>query len=419
MADDPGAAQVWRTLRITNFRNYMVGNFISQVGLWTQRVGVQWLTWQLTGSPTWLGIMAFADFFPIVVLSPLGGAMADRLSPLRALRLYIVLSAVLSAAIAGLTLGGLITIESLFLLVLVNGCVLAFNYPLRLSILYTLVGREHLTTAISINSVSFSLSRIGGPALAGIVISQWGVGLSVSFTVVADIVFIIALCWVRLLDPGATHAAKPLGNIPREIMEGFRYVRNHPGLGPLVVILVTTSLLARPFTDLFAGFADQVFGRGADGLAWLTSMQGVGAAIGAFVVARYHGVQGLTRKMVSSMLILSFAVLGFAATDMFWFALGCTVIVGYALVVVGVIEQSLMQASVDDAVRGRVASLYILFARGCPAFGALLMGTAAEYAGLRPPIAIGAALCIGLWLWARRRQARMAEALEKEAPAPQ
>lgn len=412
MAEDSGAAQVWRTLKIPNFRNYMAGNFVSQVGLWTQRVGVQWLTWQLTGSPIWLGVMAFADFFPIVVMAPLGGVMADRLNPLSALRLYIVLSGALSAVIAALTLRGLISIETLLVLVLLNGCVLAFNYPLRLSILHTLVGRDSLTTAISINSVGFSLSRIGGPALAGIIISQWGVGLSVSFTVFADIVFIIALCWVRLLSPRKTRERKPIREIPGEIMAGFRYVRTHAGLAPLVVILVTTSLFARPFTDLFAGFADDVFGMGADGLAWLTSMQGIGAFFGSITIARYSGVAGLTAKMVFSVLILSFAVLGFAATDIFWFALGCTVIAGYALVVFGVIEQSLMQVSVDDAMRGRVASLYILFARGCPAFGALLMGALAEYAGLRAPIAGGAVLCIVLWTWARRHQARMAQALE-------
>lgn len=417
MAEDSGAAQVWRTLKIPNFRNYMAGNFVSQVGLWTQRVGVQWLTWQLTGSPIWLGVMAFADFFPLVVMAPLGGVMADRLNPLSALRLYIILSGALSAVIAALTLSGLVTIETLLVLVLLNGCVLAFNYPLRLSILHTLVGRDALTTAIGINSVGFSLSRIGGPALAGIIISQWGVGLSVSFTVFADIVFIIALCWVRLLSPRKTRESKPIREIPGEIMAGFRYVRTHAGLAPLVVILVTTSLFARPFTDLFAGFADDVFGMGADGLAWLTSMQGIGAFFGSITIARYSGVAGLTAKMVFSVLILSFAVLGFAATDIFWFALGCTVIAGYALVVFGVIEQSLMQASVDDAMRGRVASLYILFARGCPAFGALLMGALAEYAGLRAPIAGGAVLCIVLWTWARRRQAQMAQALEI-GPAP-
>ncbi len=414
MAEASGAATAWRTLNIPNFRNYMAGNFVSQVGLWTQRVGVQWLTWELTGSPTWLGIMAFADFFPIVVMAPLGGVLADRLNPLSALRLYIFISACLSAVIAGLTLNGLITIEYLLVLVLANGCVLAFNYPLRLSMIHTLVGRESLTSAISINSVGFSFSRIGGPALAGVIILQWGVGPAVSFTVFADIVFITALYWVRLLSAHKARGSKPLREIPGEILEGFHYVRNHPGLGPLVVILVMTSLFARPFTDLFAGFADDVFGRGADGLAWLTSMQGIGAAIGSILLARHAGVVGLTGKMVFSILVLSFAVLGFAATDIFWFALGCALIAGYALTVLGVIEQSLMQASVEDAVRGRVASLYILFARGCPAFGALLMGSLAEYAGLRAPIAGGAVLCIALWAWARRRQAGMAQALETE-----
>src|SRR5690606_2856099 len=138
-----------------------------------------------------------------------------------------------------------------------------------------------------------------------------------------------------------------------------------------------------------------------------TSMQGAGAAVGSILLARYHGVVGLTRRMVFSMLVLVLAVLGFVATDIFWVALAFTLVAGYALTVLGVIEQSLMQAPVDDAVRGRVASLYIVCARGCPAFGALLMGALAEYAGLRLPIAGGAVICLAVWVWARSRQARI------------
>jgi MFS family permease len=417
MAEDTGVAAIWRTLKIPNYRNYMAGNIVSQTGLWTQRVGVQWLTWQLTGSPSWLGIMAFVDFFPIVVMSPLGGALADRLNPLRALRLYIALSGVLSAAIAGLTLTGAIAIEALLLLVLANGCVLAFNYPLRLSMIHTLVGREFLTSAISINSVGFNIARIGGPALAGLIISQWGAGAAVSFTVFADIVFVVALIRVHMVGVRTAQERKPVSAIAGEIMDGYRYVRGRYGLAMLVIVLVSTSLFARPFTDLFAGFADRVFGRGADGLAWLTSMQGVGAAAGSIALARHHGINGLTAKMVFALLVLSLSVLGFVATDVFWVALGCAAVAGYGLVVLGVIEQTLMQASVDDAMRGRVASFYIMFARGCPAFGALIMGTLAEYAGLRLPVAGGAVICIALWLWARQRQARMAETLEREPEA--
>lgn len=414
MAEDSGISVFWRTLNIPNFRNYMVGNFVSQIGMWTQRVGVQWLTWSLTESPTWLGIMAFAEFFPVLLISPLGGVLADRLNPLWALRLYIFLAGCLSAAIAGLTLTGAITIEALLLLVLANGCVLAFNYPLRLSMIHTLVGRDALTSAIGINSVGFNVARVAGPALAGILISQWGVAPAISFTVFADIVFIVALYWVRLISSNTKRTSKPVREIPREFIDGFHYIKGHAGLVPLVVILITISLFARPFSDLFAGFADTVFQRGADGLAWLTAMLGIGAAIGSVVIARLGGVTGLTRRMIAHVLVLAFAVLGFAATDIFWFALGCTVIAGYGMVLVGVVEQTLMQASVDDAMRGRVASLYIMLARGCPAIGALMMGSIAEYAGLRIPVLGGAVLCIGLWAWARRRQDRMADALENE-----
>jgi MFS family permease len=413
MAEASGAGVFWRTLNIPNFRSYMSGNFVSQIGMWTQRVGVQWLTWSLTESPSWLGVMAAAEFLPVLLIGPLGGVMADRLNPLWALRLYIFLAGCLSAAIAGLTLTGAITIEALLLLVLANGCVLAFNYPLRLSIIHTLVGRDSLTSAIGINSVGFNIARVAGPALAGILIAKWGVAPAVSFTVFADIVFIAALYWVRLLSPGKARVVSPVREIPREIIEGFHYIKGHAGLVPLVVILVSISLFARPFTDLFAGFADSVFDRGADGLAWLTAMQGVGAAIGSVVLARFSGVTGLTGKMIFHVLVLSIAVLGFAATDIFWFALGCAAIAGYGLVLVGVVEQTLMQASVDDAMRGRVASLYIMLARGGPAIGALLMGSIAEVAGLRIPVAGGAILCVGLWFWARRRQARMADALER------
>ena len=193
MADKKGISVFWQTLTYTNFRNFMAGNFVSQMGLWSQRIAVQWLTWELTKDPFWLGLMAFADFFPILCMGPVAGAYADRLERLRAIRLYVFLSGILSAVIAGLTIGDVIDRYSLLLLVFLNGTVLAFNYPFRLAIINELVQRDALTSAISINSIGFNLARIVGPALAGIIIANVGVGPAVIFTVFADIVFIIAL----------------------------------------------------------------------------------------------------------------------------------------------------------------------------------------------------------------------------------
>jgi MFS family permease len=413
MANLANISVVRRTLSVANFRNYTVGNFASQLGMWVQRIAVQWLTWELTHSPTWLGIIAFADFFPNIVMAPLAGALADRMDRLKAIRLYMWISGAITSAMAALVLAGLMDITLLLILVLANGTAMAFNYPVRLSIIYALVDRETLTSAIGINAITFNIARIGGPALAGFIILYWGVGPAFLFTALSDILFIAALHAISLReDSGPKRERRPARDIPGEIVEGFRYARSHPGIGPLLIILLATTLFARPFNDLFAGFADDVFGRGADGLAWLTGMLGLGAFIGSLFLAQRSGMEGLTKMLVASVLIFAVALIGFTATDIFWFACLCTCIAGLSVVIVGVAEQTLLQGAVDSAMRGRILSLYTLIARGFPSIGALLMGTAASYVGLRLPVFLGALLCLGLWVWARIRQNRIAAILE-------
>ena len=412
MVEFAGFGALLRTLRIPDFRNYMAGNFFGQLGMWVQRIAVGWLTWQLTESPGWLGVIAFADFFPNIVMAPLAGALADRLDRLRAIRLYVFMSAIVSSAIAALTITGLINIHLLLALVLTNGIIMSFNYPVRLSIIHALVDREHLTSAISVNALLFNIARIGGPMAAGGMIASWGVGPALVFTAVADMVFISALYAVSLRETEKKPARKPAGDIPAEIRDGFRYAARHPGIGPLLFLLAMTAVFGRPYVDLFPGFADKVFGWGENGLALLTSAVGVGASLGSLMLMARQGVVGLTNMLVTATLILALSLLGFVATDIFWVALVCAVVGGFAMLTIGVSEQTLLQSAVDSEVRGRVLSLYTLIARGGPSIGALLMGWAAEYTGLRWPVAAGALVCIALWIWARRRQAAMARAME-------
>lgn len=412
MADSPGPNALWQTLRNRNYRNYAIGNLISQIGVWVHRIAVQWLTWELTHSPTWLGIIAIADVFPNVVIAPLAGAVADRVDRLLAMRIYIAASAALLTTIAALVLSGAITRELLLVLVLINGVVMAFYSPVRLAIVHALVGRDLLTSAISISAMTFNLGRVGGPALAGFIILHGGVGPAFVFTAVADILFVVALSTIRLVTPERMRQQHSLGNIPAEIVEGFRYARSHPGIWPLLVILMATTILLRPFNDLFAGFADDVFGRGADGLAWLTGMLGIGAFIGSALLTRRSGIEGLTAMLLNTVLLLAVSLIGFTATDVFWFACACTVVAGYGLTSIGVAEQSLIQAAVRSDMRGRILSIYTLIHRGFPSIGALIMGTAASHIGLRPPVFCGALLFVMFWIWARRRQARIAAVLE-------
>ena len=397
-----------------DFRLFSGGNVASHIGTWVQRVSVGWLTWELTRSGTWLGIIAFADMFPTVLLAPLTGAVADRVERLRALRAIQALNLVQAGLLAGFTLSGAITIEILLILVALGGAVLAFGQPVRLAIIPSLVARRDLSAAIGINSLIFNGARFVGPMIAGLLIVRYGIGWAFVFNAATFVVFLAVLSRIRLEHRERRAAARGIRNIPSEIAEGYAYAARHKGIGPMLVILTIVAICARPFMELLPGFADAVFGRGAEGLAWLTSAAGLGAMLGGLWLAQRGAVAGLTATTVSGIALLAAMLVAFSATDIFWLALPCLAVAGFAMIVVGVGEQTLLQNAVDPGLRGRVMSLYGMINRGAPALGALIMGTLSSYVGLQWPVAGGAAICLLVWLWARSRRETMTRALEGE-----
>ena len=399
-----------------NFRLFSGGNVASHIGTWVQRMTVGWLAWELTHSGTWLGIIAFADMFPTVLLAPITGAVADRVDRLKAVRTIQALNLVQAVLLAGFTLAGAITIEILLVLTVLGGSVLAFGQPVRLAIVPSLVPRANLSAAIGINALIFNGARVVGPMIAALLIVRYGVGWAFVFNAASFVVFLAVLSRIRLEHRETRTVARTIRNMPREIAEGYAYAARHPGIGPMLAILTVVAVSGRPFLELLPGFADAVFGRGAEGLAWLTSSAGLGAMLGGFWLAQRGAVAGLTATTVSGIALLAAALIGFAATDIFWLALPCAAIAGFALIVVGVGEQTLLQNAVDPGLRGRVMSLYGMINRGAPALGALIMGTLSSWVGLQWPVVGGAAICVLVWLWARSRRAAMTRALEADEP---
>ncbi len=397
-----------------DFRLFSGGNVASHVGTWVQRMSVGWLAWELTRSGTWLGIVAFADLFPTVLLAPITGVVAERVERLRALRAVQALNLVQAVLLAGFTLSGAITIEILLILVAVGGTVLAFGQPVRLAIVPSLVARQDLSAAIGINSLIFNGARFVGPMIAGFLILRYGVGWAFAFNAATFVVFLAMLSRIRLEHREQRALARGVRNVPGEIADGYAYAARHKGIGPMLIVLTIVAICARPFMELLPGFADAVFGRGAEGLAWLTSAAGLGAMLGGLWLAQRGAVAGLTATTVSCIALLAAMLIGFSATDVFWLALPCLAVAGFAMIVVGAGEQTLLQNAVDPGLRGRVMGLYGMINRGGPAVGALVMGTLSSYVGLQWPVAGGAAICLLVWLWARSRQEIMTRALEGE-----
>lgn len=392
-----------------NYCLYTAGDSLSLIGNWTQRITIGWLTWQLTGSATWLGIIAFADLFPSVVLSPVGGVVVDRGDP-RHISLVTQAAAMLHAVVLlALSIFGVLDIWLLLMLVAMRGSIAAINQPARLSLVPSLVPREYLSIALAANSVFFNLARFIGPAIAGIVIVNYGVSGAFAVNALSYLGLLLALLLIDV-RPAERKVGGPR-SLCRQVAAGYQYVSRHQGLGPLLLIFAAGTTLVRPITELLPGFADGIFNEGASGLAWLTSAMGVGAMLGGLLMIRRNTFEQTFSSTGLSLLAMCFSAIMFSLAPSFWVALGLLVVVGGAISVNGIGTQTLIQAAVENDMRGRVMSLYGMLFRGAPAVGALLMGVAADYVGLRWPLAFGATLCLIIWFCSLRHRIKIKNAL--------
>lgn len=411
MSTRSGFGAIRQALRNPNYGIYTAGNAASMIGTWTQRVAVGWLTWELTGSGAWLGMMAFADLFPTVLVGPLGGVMADRFDRLRIVRFTQFLSLCQALTLFALTATGAITVELLFALTLFLGTVAGINQPVRMALVPSLVRREDLAPAVAINSIIFNTARFVGPAAAGTLIVSGGTSLAFAANAASFVFFMLTLWRIRL--PAAPAPEVRLRNgVFHDVAEGVRYVGAHPGLGPMMLLLITSCLFVRPVVELLPGFASDVFEAGAMGLALLTSTIGVGAIVGGLWLAGRGDWHGLTQLVLGNTALLPISILLFVATHSLWVAVPALLVAGTSMVVMGVGTQTLIQLSVAGNMRGRVLSLYGLIFRGGPALGALVMGTISDVAGLRWPLAVGGMLALAAWAAAWARRTRMQAALE-------
>ena len=399
-----GLRVILRVLGQRNYGLYAAGNSVSLVGTWMQRIAIGWLAWELTHSGTWLGIIACADLAPSVLIGPIGGAVADRASRLRIIVASQIGASLIAFALCGLTALGWMSIWLLAGLVVVNGVVLGFNQPARLAIVSSLVPREDVQTAVAINAIVFNSARFVGPAVAGVVIAAHGTAMAFLANSLSYAVFLASVAFLRLAPEAKPFDGKR-SSLLAEIGDSVQYVGRHPGIGPILLLQTVLSFGIRAVIELMPGFAATVFGRGVDGLAWLTSTIGIGAIISGLWLAARGRSEGTAQITLMASAIAALAILGFVGGTAFGPALTCLAAAGAAMTLSGVGAQSLVQNAVAPAMRGRVLSLYGIIIRAGPAGGALVIGAASDAFGLRLPTALAAlatfAACI--WAWMHRR----------------
>jgi MFS family permease len=385
---------MFRALSHRNYRLFWTGAFLSNVGTWMQAVAQGWLVLQLTNSSFWLGLDAFMATAPAFVFTLLGGVFADLLDR-RRLLIYTQVAAGLAAfGLAMFVWTGAVNRWIVLGFSFVTGCCMALASPSYLAMTYDLVGREDLANAVALNSTQFQLSRVVGPALAGFGFRLFGLAGCFFVNGLSFIAVVISLGMVRL-EPGMpkreapSHSAKGLRALWRDLLEGFRYVRNRPRVFSLLMISAVNSLFGAPYFALVPVYARDVFHLGATGLAWLMGMAGAGAFCGAALLTVLGDFRRKGWFVLGGSVAFGVSVMAFALSThlmlsyLFLFALGFAIVSSVAA------ANTLLQKLVTDQMRGRVMSLFILSFMGSMPIGNILAGSASHRFGVPHTLAAG------------------------------
>ncbi len=398
-----------RAFRHRDFAIYSIASWCSDNGMWMMRIGMGWLTWDLTHSGAWLGSMVLAQALPSVFLVPFAGAMADRIDRVKIMRVTISISILLASSLSALTYAGYVNIWTLLTFAIVHGIVGTLSVPARVTIGPNLVPRADIAAAIGVSSVMFGSATFLGPAIAGILITQFSIAFTFAGNALMNALLVIAL-W--LIKVARAEINKSHGSILSDVIEGIKYAGTHPGIMPTLMLATFSATLVRPVGDLMPGISDTVFDAGAHGLATLMACMGVGGMVGSFWLANRNRITGMSTIFLHGTTAYALSTLAFAASANFTLGMICMVVIGCAMSVSNNASQILIQNSVAGTMRARIMSLYSYNYRTMPALGALAMGWAANLIGFQIPVGIGALLLLVGLVWAYRQRDAMRSSLE-------
>ncbi len=403
----PVMARTFAALKHRNFRLYFFGNLITQVGGWLQMIGQGWLVYQLTGSPLYLGLVGFVSAIPVLILSLGAGVIIDRL-PRRSVLFATQSAAMLLAfALAALVFMGVVEAWHILLLSFLLGIVNAFDGTARQAFVKDMVGKDDMMNAIALNSAVFNMSRIVGPALAGILIASVGPGWC--FLLRGLSVLSVLNSMIRMKMPRLTTPDKYV-SMASEIKEGLSYIRHSQTISVLIAVNAISSLFGFAYTALLPAYAQAVLNVGAEELGLLSTASGIGSLSGALLVAALGHSQRKGMLLTLGNFLFPSALIILTLSQSFPLSMLLMVASGFGFMIQNTTANTLVQSHVPDHLRGRVMSVYMLCFFGLSPLGSLQAGFIAQQFGVPVGIGFGAviALLFSVWLlWRVPRLRRM------------
>ena len=387
----PRRSGMFRALSHRDFRLFWAGAFLSNVGTWMQAVAQGWLVLQLTNSPFWLGLDAFMATAPGFVFALLGGVFADLIDRRRLLLVTQVTAGIAAFGLATLVATGVVNRWMVLGFSFVTGCCMSLASPSYLAMTYDLVGREDLANAIAMNSTQFQLSRVVGPTLAGVAFRLFDLA-GCFYANGVSFIFVVAALWkvrpqYRVKTPA--HSMKDRRALWRDLIEGFSYVRNRPRVSSLLLLAGVNSLFGAPYFSMVPIYARDIFKLGETGLALMMGVAGVGALLGALLIAYLGDFRRKGWLVLGGAILFGLCITGFASSSRLMLSLIFLFGVGFSLVVSVATTNTLLQKLVTDQMRGRVMSMFILSFMGTLPIGNILAGTASTHFGPQRTLAVG------------------------------
>lgn len=406
---------MFRALTHRNFRLFWAGAFLSNIGTWMQTVAQGWLVLKLTNSAFWLGVDGFAATSPGLVLTLLGGVYADRIDRKRLLIFTQAGAGLTALVLAVLIFTGVVSdarhVWIILLASFITGCCFSLASPSYQAITIDLVGREDLSNAIALNSTQFQLSRVAGPALAGVGFQLFGLAGCFFVNGLSFVAIIIALSLVRIKSPdGTTVVARDKGerqSMWLDLTNGFRYVRRRGRVSLLLLIAAVSSLFGAPYMTLLPVFTRDILGLGETGLSVMAGTAGAGSFFAALMLTFLGNLRRKGLFVLGGSFAFGACLIGFALSRNLPLSLAMLFGLGFSVVCSVAVTNMLLQELVTDEMRGRVMSMFMLSFIGAFPIGNFIAGVAARRFGAPHTLAAGGLIIILFIIYHAARHPRL------------
>jgi MFS family permease len=376
------ARRLAAALTYRDFRLLWAGALTSSIGTWMQKVAQAWLIVTLTGtgSAFFLGLDSFLGELPILLLTLVGGVVADRRDRRHMMLMSQVVQMAAAFTLATLVFFNLVQVWHILTLSCITGCAQAFGGPAYQSLVPTLVGKEHLPNAIALNSIQFNLARVIGPVVAGAALASFGMVMCFGLNGISFLFVIAAILGLRDVHVPPT-ATVPIVD---QMKDGLRYVRDSTNLKTITLIGFIAAFLGIPLLTFLPVIAKDVFRQDVGLYTRMMTTSGIGAVCGAMVVAWLGRHEHMGRMLLIMLAAFGCAMTAFALSPDVRLSTSILFFTGALLVMCFSLTTSLVQLIAPPEMRGRVVSIYMVAFRGGSPLGGLASGWLITQVGSAP-----------------------------------